>query len=445
MLTAGIISLGCPRNLLDSEVILGSLKKSGIKLTKIEKGPDICIINTCAFLQSAREESVDVIMEAAQLKKEGKIKHLVVCGCLPQLYKSRLADTLKEADLILGTSDFPALPHLLKDLGKRRQALVSRELNYLYNERSERFSLTPRHYAYVKISEGCSNFCSYCIISSLRGAFRSRPMESIIQEVKNLSGKKYIKEINLIGQDTTLFGMDRYGKMVFPELLRRLCRIKNDVKWLRILYTHPAHYSDELINVIKGEEKICKYLDLPIQHISDNVLKAMNRHITKKDIMDLIEKLRKNISGLALRTSVIVGFPGESDGDFMELLEALRDIKFERLGAFIYSREEGTRAAGFTRQVPEKIKQERFNAVMQLQQEISTGINEKFLGKTVEVLIDEASEGQKGKFIGRTYADAPEVDGSVYVSGSTIKTGQFYKVRITDTLEYDLVGEKIGR
>ncbi len=443
MLTAGMISLGCPRNLLDSEVILGSLKKAGIRIVDIEKNPDICIVNTCAFLESAREESVDAILEAAELKKKGNIKHLVICGCLSQLYNSKLADTLREADLVLGTSDFPSLPYLIKNLGKKKYTLVSRKLNYLYDEKSPRFSLTPRHYAYVKISEGCSNFCSYCIISHLRGAFRSRSIESVVSEIKGISRTKDLKEINIIGQDTTLFGIDRYGKMALAELLRRICRVRNGVKWIRVLYTHPAHYSDEFIRVVRDEGKICKYLDLPIQHISDKILKEMNRHVTKRQIAELVERLRKEMPDIALRTSVIVGFPGETDKDFAELLKFLRDTRFERLGAFIYSREEGTRAAGFGRQVPKRVKEERLDEVMSLQRDISSELNKGLLGKTVEVLIDEAVDGEKGKFIGRTYADAPEVDCSVYVSGRAVRVGEFCSVKITDTLEYDLVGEKI--
>lgn len=444
MAKVGIISLGCPRNLVDSEVMLGSLKRSGFEIADIEDGVDICLVNTCSFVESARAESIDTILQAAQLKKEGRIKLLAVCGCLSQLRRSRLLKDIPEIDLIVGTSDFPKIAALLKSLGnKKKVSAVSKELNYLYDERSPRFLLTPRHYAYVKISEGCSNFCSYCIISDLRGQFRSRPIKSIIKEVKALAGGSTLKEINLIGQDTTLFGADRCGRSTFPELLKKICAMKNSVKWVRILYTHPAHYMASLISTIRDEKRICKYLDLPIQHISDRVLKRMNRHTRKKDIIKLIDTLRNKIRGLALRTSIIVGFPGESDEDFKELLGFIQKVRFDRLGVFIYSRENGTRAARFASQVPEKVKNERFNELMKAQQKISSDINRRFLGNAVQVLIDERIDGEENKFLGRTEGDAPEVDGSVYVTGKNIKVGEFCNVKITDTLEYDLVGEVV--
>ena len=443
MYSVGIITLGCSRNLLDSEIILGSLKRSGFKIVNVEDGADVCIVNTCAFVKDAREESMDVILDAVQLKKEGKVKHLVVCGCLSQLYKEKVAEgPLREVDLVLGTNDFPKISLFLKTLKKGdNRTAVSTRLNYLYDENSPRFLLTPRHYAYVKVSEGCSNFCSYCIISHLRGNFRSRSIESIIEEVNKLSKTGALKEINLIGQDTTSFGIDRYGKIVFPELLRKLCRLKNSVRWIRILYTHPAHYTDELIRAIRDEDKICKYLDLPIQHISDRILKRMDRHTTKIDIMALVEKLRKNIPNIVLRTSIIVGFPGESDRDFGELLEFLRQTRFDRLGAFLYSREKLTKASEFSGQIPEGVKKARYDELMKLQQQISSEINRSFLGREMDILIDEKVEGERDKFLGRTQGDAPEVDGGVYLTGNGLKIGEFCLAKIVDTLEYDLVGE----
>lgn len=444
MVRVGMISLGCARNLLDSEVMLGSLKKGGFEIVDIEKDPDICIINTCAFVRSAREESLDQILEVERLKKLGRIKHLVIAGCLSQLYKSDLARGLKSADLIVGTSDFPRIAELVKNLSKgRARSHVSGHLDYIYDESSPRFLLTPKHYAYVKISEGCSNSCSYCIISKLRGSFRSRPIESIVKEVISLSRAGSLREINLIGQDTTLFGSDRYGKKYLQLLLRQICALKNSVRWVRILYTHPAHYSGELIAAIKDEDKICKYLDLPIQHINDGILAMMNRRTTKKDIAGLLKKLRKNIPGLVLRTSVIVGFPTETDEVFRELLDFVRDTRFDRLGAFIYSKEDGTKASKFEGQVAEDVKQARYDELMKLQQGISQEINRSSLGRTIEVLIDERSQEDKNIFLARTYGDAPEVDGNVYVSGPYLKAGEFKKVRITDVLEYDLVGEAI--
>ena len=453
MVKIGIVSLGCPRNLVDSEVMLGSLKEdSSFEICdEVGEGVDVFIINTCSFVKSAREESIDTILEAAHLKKEGKIRYLIVTGCLAQAYGNKLLKGLPEVDSLVGTSDFHRIRGIVKALLQKnftsrackQRCAVSKRVDYLYNEKSPRFLLTPRHYAYVKISEGCDNLCSYCIISKLRGRFRSRTIDSVIKEINNIRSSGFLKEINLIGQDTTLFGADIYGKGSLPELLKKIAGLKNGIKWIRVLYTHPAHYSDEFIDIVRDEDNICKYLDLPIQHISDSILKRMNRCTTKNDIIKLIDRIRANIPAITLRTSVIVGFPGEREKEFKELLGFLRKTRFEKLGAFIYSREEGSRAFRFERQVPEKIKNERFDEVMRLQQEISAGLNKNFLGKIVKVLIDEKVDGQKDVFTGRTKADAPEVDGCVYVSGKNIKVGEFYKARITDTLEYDLVGEKL--
>ncbi len=437
----GIVSLGCPRNLVDSEIMIGSLKKEGyIIADEVGDGVDVFIINTCSFVKSAREESIDTIMEAGQLKKEGKIKYLVIAGCLPQSYGKALLKDLPEADALVGTGDFSRIGEIVKSIVKGKQySNVSKVPDFLYDENSPRFTLTPCHYAYVKISEGCDNLCSYCIISRLRGRFRSRTIDSVIKETEVVSSRGETKEIDLIGQDTTLFGMDIYGKSVFPELLKKIAGSKNSIEWIRILYTHPAHYSDEFIFTIRDTPKICRYLDIPIQHINDAILKKMNRHITRKEIIELIGKIRKNISGIALRTSIIVGFPGETEETFKELLDFLKEARFEKLGAFIYSREEGSRAYKFQGQIPENIKQQRFDEVMKTQQAISSDINRSFLGKTIKVLIDEKLEGSR--YFGRTEFDAPEVDGGVYINGSGIRAGEFYNVKINDTLEYDLVGE----
>ncbi len=443
MTKIGIVSLGCPRNLVDSEVMLGSLKEEGYEIAdEVGDGVDLFIVNTCSFVQSAREESIDTIIEAAELKREGKIKRLIVCGCLPQLYSKKLLKSLPEIDSIVGTSDLAKINGIVKALLKDTPvSSVSKELNYLYNENSPRLSLTPPHFTYLKISEGCDNLCSYCIIPRLRGRFRSRSIESVIEEAKNLSSSGKIREINIIGQDTTLFGNDIYGRPSLPELLKRLASLRSSVKWIRLLYTHPAHYSGKLINILRDERKICRYLDLPVQHISDPILKKMNRHTTKKEIMSLIEKLRNNISGLTLRTSVIIGFPGETDKEFNELLAFLENTRFEKLGAFIYSAEDLSKAYRFERRVPDSIKNQRFDEVMKLQQKISEDINKSYMGKIVNVLIDEPVEGEDNKFAGRTEGDAPEVDGCVYVSGKGVRVGEFCKVKITDTLEYDIVGE----
>ena len=443
MAKIGIISLGCPRNLVDSEVMLGSLKKEGHEICDgAGSGVDVFIVNTCSFVKEAREESIETILEAAHLKKEGRIKYLIVAGCLPQAFGPKLLKSLPEADSLVGTSDFFKMADIVKGLlnGKKRSE-VSRTLDYLYDDESPRFLLTSRHYAYLKISEGCNNLCSYCIIPRLRGAFRSRSIESVCAEARKISRGGRLKELDIIGQDTTFFGSDQGRGNDLPKLLRRLSSLKTGVRWIRILYTHPAHYSGEFIDVVRREEKICKYLDLPIQHISDKILKAMNRHTSKRDIVELVAKLRKSIPGLVLRTSVIAGFPGETDKDFAELLDFLRQARFEKLGAFLYSREELSPADRFKRHVPHEVKVRRFDEIMKLQQAISADINQGYIGRTISVLIDEKSEGEEGVFLGRTQGDAPEVDGCVYVSGKNLKVGEFYNVRITGTMEYDLVGK----
>lgn len=441
MPTVKIISLGCSRNLVDSEVVAGSLKKEGYRVTEAGSA-DLCIVNTCAFIEKAREEAVETILEAAELKKSGKVKILAVCGCLPQLYKKRLVDELPEVDIVLGTSDFPKLGRIVKTFAKSRGIAISPRPGYLYNEHSPRILSTPPHYAYIKIAEGCSNRCSYCIISRLRGPFRSRTIPSVIAEARHLSKGGALKEVDLIGQDTTQFGIDRRGSRELALLLRRLALMDTSVAWIRLLYTHPAHYSEDLIDAIAGEPKVCKYIDLPFQHASDKILRLMNRRTTKADALRLIEKLRSRIPGLILRTSIIVGFPGETEKDFRELLAFVRASQFERLGAFIYSREEATPAARMRGQVSGKVKEERLDELMKVQQAISLEKNRRLIGKTVKVLIDEKGD-DAGVYNGRTQGDAPEVDGCVYVTGKTLKAGMFCDVKITDAMEYDLAGKSV--
>lgn len=437
-----MVSLGCSRNLVDSEVITGSLRSAGLKAGRIEDGVDVCVVNTCAFIESARTESVDAIMEIASLKKRGQVKKLIVCGCLPQLYKGKLFKMLPEADMVVGTSDFPKIGSLLRGLSKSRRYKISSRPEYLYDDLSPRSILTPRHYAYVKISEGCSNLCSYCIIPRLRGRLRSRAIGSVVNEVQSLARSGRLKEINLVGQDTTVFGKDLYGRMALPELLRGLCGLDNSVEWIRVLYTHPAHYTDAFIETVASEYKICKYLDLPVQHISDRILKAMNRRVTRKEMISLIRKLRKRIPGLMLRTSIIVGFPRETDREFSELLDFLRETRFERLGAFMYCKETGTAAGRIKDQVAEPVKRDRFDELMRVQQKIAEAANSSYIGKTVKVLIGEKEPGGTS-FLGRTEGDAPEVDGEVFVSGRGVRTGEFCDVKITGSTEYDLAGIKI--
>jgi len=412
----GMLSLGCARNLVDSEVMLGRLKKAGFKVVEEIEGADVAIVNTCCFIREAEEESIDIILKLCQLKQEGKINKIIVCGCLPQRYKSELADELKEVDAFVGAGG-------------------------LYTHNSPREFLTPQHFAYVKISEGCNHRCSYCIIPALRGRHRSRPLDSIIQEADKLFNRRAVSEIDLIGQDTTMYGQDLYGQGRIARLLAKVSK-KAKGKWVRLLYAHPAHFSKELIRVIKEEPAVCKYIDLPIQHINDKILSRMKRGTSRKQILSLIDRLRKEIPGLCIRTTLIVGFPGETEAQFRELLRFIQDARFERLGLFKYSKEKGSLAYNFTAQIPQKIKQSRYEQALSLQQDICVEINQGFLGKTVCVLIDEQDAQDKDIYIGRSEYDAPEVDGCIYVhSKKKLKSGEFINVRITDTLEYDLVGE----
>ena len=442
MTKIGIISLGCPRNLVDSEVMMGLLKDKGHTIIDEVAKSDIAIVNTCAFIKDAVDESIETILELISLKEKGKIQSIVVAGCLPQRYRQKLKNELSEIDAFVGTGDIPQINTIIKDVLKNKKSfVVTEDPEFIYDDKQKRDLITPPHYVYIKIQEGCANRCSYCLIPEIRGYFRSRPIESILREVKNLSRARSISELNIIGQDTTFYGYDLYKKRRIADLLRSLSRL-NKTHWIRLIYTHPAHYDDDLIEVLKKEDSICKYLDLPIQHISDKVLKDMNRKTTARSIRSLIEKLRSNIPNLAIRTTVLIGFPGETDSDFKELINFLKEIRFERLGAFMYSNEEGSRSFHCKNQISEKIKKERLDEVMRLQQKISRDYNKSFLNRRIEVLIDEKSK-DKNVYIGRTQFDAPSVDGQVFVKGENLKAGSFVEVKIRDTLEYDLVGETI--
>ena len=410
----GIVSLGCPRNLVDSESILGRLRFKGHPIVDIEKA-DVAIVNTCGFIEDSKEESIDVILDLVELKKAGRLKKIIVYGCLAQRYKDTLQKELPEVDAFVGRV---SLNHELK-----------------------RFPLTPRHYAYLKICEGCINNCSFCVIPSIKGRFTSLDAAAIIKKVLDYDKNK-ISELNIIGQDITGYGLDLCGSPKLEELLGKIIKSARHIGWVRLLYLYPSRITEELLYLIKDSPRICKYIDLPVQHINNRILKLMHRNMKKSDILKLIEKIRKIIPQVALRTSVIVGFPSETDKEFRELLNFIKEASFERLGAFIYSREEGTAAFDFNGQIAQKVKKERFSAVMSLQQDISRKVNERFMNRIMDVLIDEK---KSGSFLGRTQYDAAEVDGLVYVrSRRQLKPGDFVKVRITDTLEYDLVGEDLG-
>lgn len=436
-----LTSLGCPRNLVDSEVLIGLLRQKGFRVIYEMKKHSIAIVNTCGFIEDAKSESIDVVLQLAALRKKGELEKLILTGCLSQRYSEELMKDIGEIDAIFGSSNFAAIPQQIDRIRAGEKIIaIDKVPRFLYNHRTPRALITPRHSVYVKIQEGCRNCCSYCVIPKVRGPFRSRSIESVLKEITLLKDSG-AKEINLIGQDTTLYGIDRYGTFKLPKLIKKASKIMKS-RWIRLLYTHPAHYTQELIDVVRGEASVCKYLDLPIQHISDKILRKMHRLVTKRDIIRLITKLRKEIPGLAIRTSVIVGFPGETERDFRELEEFIGESGFDRLGAFLYSREEGTRAYDFKDQLPREEKEKRLSRLMELQKGISEKNNERYIGKHLKVLIDETGKSASQSFVGRTEHDAPEVDGTVYVkSGKPLKKGDFVNVKIEDTLEYDLVGK----
>lgn len=411
----GILSLGCPRNLVDSESILGRINAKGYPVVDMNKA-DIGIINTCAFIEDAKKESIDAILDLLELKKEGRLERVIVYGCLSQRYKEQLSREFPEVDAFVG-----------------RVSL---------NHETRRYPLTPAHFAYLKICESCVNNCSFCIIPKIKGRFQSLDMDSVLRKVEGFN-KQGVSELNIIGQDITGFGMDLYKRPRLSWLLREILKKATDIDWIRLLYLYPNRISEELLELISSEKKFCKYIDLPIQHINQRILSLMNRDTTKEETIKLIAKIRKIIPGVVLRTSIIAGFPSETEKEFKELLRFLKEVRFERLGAFIYSREENTPAYGFQGQIPEKIKIERFDAIMSLQREVSSEVNSRMIGQIINVLIDEE---ENGSYLGRSQYDAPEVDGLVYVrSKQKLKAGDFVKVKINDTLEYDLIGEAVKR
>jgi ribosomal protein S12 methylthiotransferase len=438
-----LLSLGCPRNMIDSEVLLGLFEKKGIDIVENPEDADVGIVNTCGFIQAAKEESINMILRLAELKKDGKIKSLVVTGCLSQRYPAELTGKIKEIDGIFGTADFTKIPEAIDAfLSGKKITDITPKPNFLYDHLYKRKILTPPHSVYVKIQEGCSNRCSYCVIPELKGPRRSRTVGSVLEEIKRLKDEHDIKELILIGQDTTSFGIDRHGHSELADLLQKISPLMAG-GWIRLLYTHPVHFTDELIDILAETDNICKYVDLPIQHVNDAILQRMNRRVTKSTLEALIERLREKIKGLTLRTSVIVGFPGETDKEFNELLLFLQKTRFDRLGAFVYSREEGTPAAGFEGQVPDEVKNARFDKVMKQQQGISAEKNRELLGRQLKVLIDEEDPSDPEQFTGRSQMDSPEVDGVIYVKGTGIRPGDFVDVRITGTMEYDLTGATV--
>ena len=433
------VSLGCDKNLVDTEVMLGMLTGKGYSITDDENEADVVVINTCCFIGDAKEESINNILEMAELRKSGQIKALIVTGCLAQRYKEEIQAEIPEVDAIIGTTAIDTIVETLEGVlaGQSHNHIEDINLPPVYDKK--RIVTTGGHYAYLKIAEGCDKRCSYCIIPKVRGNYRSIPMESLIAEAKQLV-EFGAKELILVAQETTLYGKDLYGEKSLPKLLHELCRI-DGLYWIRILYCYPEEITDELIETIRTEEKVCHYLDIPIQHASDNILKRMGRRTNQQELRDMIAKLRERIPDICLRTTLITGFPGETQEDHEELMAFVDEMEFDRLGVFTYSAEEDTPAATFDDQIDEELKKDRQAEIMELQQEIAFEKAQDAVGRTVLAMI-EGKLPDEHAYAARTYMDAPGVDGLVFVQTSAeLMTGDFVKVKITGSYEYDLIGE----
>jgi ribosomal protein S12 methylthiotransferase len=439
-LNVSLVSLGCPKNLVDAEVMLGHLPADRFQIVTDETQADIIIVNTCAFISDAQEESVDTILEVADHKKHGRCRMLVVSGCLPQRYGEKLAAELPEVDLFVGTADAPRLVALLDaQLERQGQTTAIGPPEFLYDHTTPRVKSSPFYSTYVKIAEGCANLCSYCVIPRLRGTLRSRSIDSIVAEVRRMTADG-VKEVNLIAQDITAYGADRDDGARLEGLLRELVKIE-DLCWLRLLYAYPDGISDELIELIATEEKICNYLDIPLQHVDDAILKQMNRRVDEGTIRGLIRRLRERIPELTLRTSFIVGFPGETEEQFAKLHEFVNEGHFERVGVFRYSREEGTAAAAMEGQIPERVKKSRYAKLMKSQQRVSFRRNRALVGRVEPVLVEGYSEETELLLRGRCIRQAPDIDGQVYITAGNAEIGDIVDLRITDSSDYDLIGE----
>ena len=441
MLKIALESLGCSKNLVDAEIMMGILNKKGYKLVGDFEEADIILVNTCGFIESAKQESIQTILELAQLKETANLKLLIVTGCLAQRYSEELKTEIPEIDAIVGTGSYQQIDEIIANLEKENNIVSLNDIEFAYNEDLPRYVTTPDYMAYLKIGEGCDNHCTYCIIPKLRGKYRSRKIEDIVKEAKDLAAKG-VKELVVIAQDTTKYGFDLYGEVKLPELLEELAQIEG-IKWIRIMYSYPESITEELVKVMKKYDNICNYFDMPIQHASNRILKLMNRHTTKEDIRAKVEMIRSYLPDATLRTTIIVGFPGETDEDFKEVIEFAKEIKFDRLGAFAYSREEDTAADKLPNHLEEEVKLRRRDELMLVQQGISEELNSKKIGNEYEVLIEEQIEDKV--YIGRTQGDAEEIDSIVYVkSENQLEPGDFVKVKIDKALEYDLMGDVIN-
>ena len=433
------ISLGCDKNLADSEEMLGLLTGNGHEIVDSEEEADAIVINTCCFIHDAKEESVNTILEMAEYKKSGTCKVLIVTGCMAQRYKEEITQEIPEVDAVLGTTSYGDIVKALNEAQAGRVFQEFRDINDLPEDSGRRVITTGGHFGYLKIAEGCDKHCTYCIIPSLRGKFRSVSEERLLKQAEYMASQG-VKELILVAQETTVYGTDLYGKKTLHILLKKLCQIRG-IRWIRVLYCYPEEIYDELIQVMKEEKKICHYLDLPIQHASDRILRRMGRRTSKAQLVEIITKLRKEIPDIVLRTSLITGFPGETEEDHQELMEFVDEMEFDRLGVFTYSPEEGTPAETMEGQVPEKLKEEHRDEIMELQQEISLEKGNDRIGQELLVMIEGKVSGESA-YIGRTYGDAPKVDGYMFVqTGEVLATGDFAKVKVTGAMEYDLIGE----
>lgn len=437
------ISLGCDKNLMDSEIMLGLIQEQGYIITQEEEEAEIIIINSCGFKLDANEEGIDNILRVAEHKKTGKCVGLILAGCMAQRYRQEIFNSLPEVDGIVGTGDFEGIVKVIEEIlkGKKNVELIT-DKNKNLDDKSyqKRVLTTTGGFAYLKIAEGCDKKCTYCTIPSIRGNFRSRTIESLIDEATTLS-KKEVKEIILVAQDSSLYGTDIYGKKMLPKLLEELAKIEG-IKWIRVLYCYPEHIDDNLINEMARNDKVCNYIDMPIQHADDDILKLMGRISDKKNLENTINKLRTKMPDICIRTTFIVGFPNETKENFKNLMDFTEKMKFDRLGVFTYSREEGTKAFDMDNQVDEEIKEYRKEEILKLQKDISMQICNNFIGKELEVIVEGKIDGEDNVYCGRSYRDCYEIDGFIFFkSDNELIAGDFYNIKITDAYDYDLIGE----
>lgn len=444
----GVVSLGCPKNLVDSETMLGLIHEENYEITNDPSEAEIIIVNTCGFIESAKEESINTILQMAEYKKSGSCKYIIVTGCLSQRYAEELFNELPEADAIAGVEVYDEIGSIIKRVmnGERFIILERSKPDVIYTSKETflpRILTTPSYTAYLKIAEGCDNCCSYCAIPKIRGPYRSKPMAQVLKEAKALADNG-VKELIVVAQDTTRYGEDLpRGKLLLADLLKELNKIES-LKWIRVMYCYPNNFTDELIETFASLDKVCKYVDLPLQHASNRLLASMNRYDTREEVETLLAKLRKRIPGIVIRTTFIVGFPGETDADFEELKEFVEQQRFENAGVFAYSQEEGTVAGAMPNQIPDEIKQERYHELMALQAQISEEIHKDTEGQTLEVLVEGIEEDGSGLHYGRSYREAPDIDGLVFIENpGDIKPGCFVKVNILQGFTYESVGERI--